>query len=102
MAVVWTARARDDLRDIFEFIAQEDRGAAARWVDRLIQRAELAATMPLAGRSLPELSRSDIREVFVRSYRIIYRVSSDQIRVLTVFEGHRRLRLADLEGDTSA
>ena len=102
MAVVWTARARDDLRDIFEFIAQDDREAAARWVDRLIQRAELAATMPLAGRSLPELSRRDIREVFVRSYRIIYRVSSDQIRVLTVFEGHRRLRLADLEGNTSA
>ncbi|MCA9656319.1 MAG: type II toxin-antitoxin system RelE/ParE family toxin [Myxococcales bacterium] len=99
MAVVWTERARDDLRDIFAFIAQDDRNAAARWVDRLVQRAELAATMPFAGRTLPELSRQDIREVLVRSYRIVYRVSSDDIRVLTVFEGHRRLRLSDLEDD---
>lgn len=99
MAIVWTERARDDLRTIFAFIAQDDRNAAARWVDRLIKRAELAATMPLAGRSLPELSRHDVREVLVRSYRIVYRVSADDIRVLTVFEGHRRLRLVDLEDE---
>lgn len=33
--------------------------------------------------------RSDIREVFVRTYRIVYRVREEGILVLTVFEGHR-------------
>jgi hypothetical protein len=47
--------------------------------------------------SCPELARSDLREVFVRSYRIVYRVSGDDTRILTIFEGHRRLRFADVD-----
>ncbi|MFO0760787.1 MAG: type II toxin-antitoxin system RelE/ParE family toxin [Byssovorax sp.] len=93
MAVTWTARSRDDLRDIFSFIAQDDRNAAALWVGRLIERAELASTTPLGGRIVPELRRADVREVFLKTYRIIYRVAGDDIRVLSVIEGHARLLL---------
>jgi mRNA-degrading endonuclease RelE of RelBE toxin-antitoxin system len=28
--------------------------------------------------------------VFLRTYRIVYRIRDDAIEVLTVFEGHRR------------
>lgn len=97
MAVIWTERARDDLVDIFRFIARDNRKAAERWTALLVERAELAGTMPLGGRVVPEVGRDDVREVFQRSYRIIYRVAGDNIRVLTVFEGHRRLRLGDIE-----
>jgi plasmid stabilization system protein ParE len=31
-----------------------------------------------------------VREIFKRTYRIVYRVMSDRIEILTVFEGHRR------------
>jgi toxin ParE1/3/4 len=61
-------------------------------VKRLRERARLAASMPFAGRVVPEHGREDIREVLVRSYRIIYRVQPDQMVVLTVLEGHRLLR----------
>lgn len=67
MALVWTQRARDDLLEIFRFIARDDREAAERWVAKLVERAELAATMPFGGRVVPELGRNDIREVFLRS-----------------------------------
>lgn len=97
MAVVWTERSRDDLVGIFRFIAADDRRAAERWLARLVAQAEAAATAPLGGRVVPELGRDDIREVFLRSYRIIYRVAGDDIRILTVFEGHRRLRLDEIE-----
>ncbi len=40
---------------------------------------------------VPELGRDDVREVFLRSYRIVYRVGEDTVDVLTVFEGHRLL-----------
>lgn len=98
MAVAWTRRSRDDLLEIFRFIALDDREAAENWIAKLVERAELAATMPFGGRVVPELARNDIREVFLRSYRIVYRVAGEGIRVLTVFEGHRRLRRTDLEG----
>lgn len=46
-------------------------------------------SVPLAGRIVPEKRRPDIREVFLRTYLIVYRVREDSILVLTVFEGHR-------------
>jgi plasmid stabilization system protein ParE len=45
--------------------------------------------MPQVGRVVPELANQEVREVLVRNYRIVYRVHSDAIHVLTVFEGHR-------------
>lgn len=65
--------------------------AARRWIERLRQRARDAAEMPGSGREVPEIGRDDIREVFVRSYRIVYRICADEVHVVTVFEGHRLL-----------
>ena len=59
---------------------------------RLRARAQGAARAPRAGRVVPELDREDVREVFLRAYRIVYRVRGQCIEVLTVFEGHRLLR----------
>jgi plasmid stabilization system protein ParE len=55
--------------------------------------------MPHAGRVVPEIGRQDVREVFVRSYRVVYRLVADGIVVLTVFEGHRLLENLDPDVD---
>lgn len=89
MRVRWTQRAVQDLRAIGDFIAQDQPGAARRWVYRLQERARKAAPIPRAGRRVPELDREDVREVFLGSYRIVYRIYPDFIDILTVFEGHR-------------
>ena len=79
--------------EIDEFIAADDPAAAARWIGRLLAAAEAAALAPLAGRIVPEHGSPDLREVLVRAYRIVYRVRPEGIRVVTVFEGHRRFAL---------
>ena len=89
MRLRWTERARRDLLSIGRYIAQDNPSAARQWVERLRQHARQAAARPLAGRVVPELQRTDIREVFLRTYRIVYRVRKGTIEVLTVFEGHR-------------
>jgi toxin ParE1/3/4 len=97
LAVVWTERARADLRAIFEFIAADNRPAAERWIARIVEQTELAATTPLLGRIVPELAREDIRETYLRSYRIVYRTDGRDVSVLTVFEGSRLLRRTDVD-----
>ena len=87
--ISWTARALADLRAIDNYVATDNPVAAARWVGRLIAKAEAAARVPLAGRVVPEKAQADLREVFVGTYRIVYRVREGGIVVLTVFEGHR-------------
>lgn len=94
MKLRWTLRARRQLEDIGRFIARDKPGAARRWVEMLRRRAAAAAEHPLAGRPVPELQREDLREVIVRGYRIVYRVSEDLAEVLAVFEGHRLLTSA--------
>lgn len=83
-------RALQDLDAIRRYIARDNPDAARRWVSRLQGRARAAALAPLAARIVPEVGAEDVREVFLRSYRIVYRVRGDELHVLTVFEGHRR------------
>ncbi|WP_375769502.1 type II toxin-antitoxin system RelE/ParE family toxin [Archangium gephyra] len=97
--VRWTHRSIEDLLAIGRYIAEDDPRAARQWVERLRQRATEAAATPKAGRRVPEVERENIREVLLRSYRIVYRVLRDEIEVLTVFEGHRRLPGDAIPGD---
>ena len=92
-ALRWSRRAVRDLVAIGDFIAADKPDAARGWLERLRARAVLAAATPLAGRGVPELDRDDVREVFVKRYRIVYQVLPKSIVVLTIFEGHRRLPL---------
>jgi toxin ParE1/3/4 len=87
--VYWTERAVSDLDAIGDYISRDDPNAARRWVSKLIATAEKAANAPMGGRRVPEVGRDDVREVFLRNYRIVYRVGEGRIDVLTVFEGHR-------------
>ena len=95
--VRWSKGASADLKAINRYIARDKPLAAKSWVRRIARCADLAAEMPLAGRVVPEFGRRDVREVFLRSYRIMYRVESDGIFVLTVFEGHRLMGDVDPE-----
>lgn len=88
----WTDEAVSNLLTIKRYIAQSNPAAASEWVAKIRRRAEQAAKQPRAGRMVPEVAREDVREVFVRNYRILYRVIPEGISVLTVFEGHRLLR----------
>lgn len=89
MTVRWTRRAVRDLIQIHLYIEADDPDAADRWIRKLYERAESAARMPMAGRLVREYERSDLREVLVKRYRIIYRVDRRDLVVVTVLEGHR-------------
>jgi plasmid stabilization system protein ParE len=49
------------------------------------------AFFPLSGRQLPEGDDKNLREIFVYSYRIIYRVEQDVVLILAVIHGKRML-----------
>ena len=89
MKLRWTRRARRDLVDIARYIERDKPEAARRWVARLRQRARTVAELPNSGRRVPEAPRGDVREVLVRSYRIVYLIDAETVWILTVFEGHR-------------
>lgn len=96
-ALRWTRNAEADLEAIGDYIAEDNPRAAERWVGKLLDKARAAAEAPLAGRMVPEIGMDSVREVFLRTYRIVYRIRGDEVQILTVFEGHRRLPLGALD-----
>lgn len=94
MSVTWSREAGENLVEIEEFIARGSLERAVRFVDALIDYAEATlADNPRCGRIVPEIGNPDMRELIYRGYRIVYRLKGDVLDILTVFEGHRLLRL---------
>lgn len=91
MKVVWAAEALERLAEIEAFIARDSLQRAKQFVARLIQRGKSLAHSPMRGRIVPE-----VREIFLKSYRIVYRLHQSRIEIVTVFEGHRLLRRSEI------
>ncbi len=96
MKVIWSQESLKQLIEIEIFIAKDSPKRAAKFINKLIEHGEEIKDFPYKGRVVPEFSVSEIREIFEKSYRIIYRISEEQIEILTVFEGHQMLNPADL------
>jgi len=91
----WTLGARDDLVAIARFIAEDNESAARGWIGRLRSQAKRATRFPKSGRVVPEFARDDLREFIFQGYRIVYLIRGDDVFVVSVFEGHRQIRLTD-------
>ena len=97
MPVIWTREALEKLSEIEEFIGSDSQKRAETFIDYLIERGELISENPKIGRVVSEISNPDIREIIVKKYRIVYRIKKEKIEILTVFEGHRLLRIDRLK-----
>jgi addiction module RelE/StbE family toxin len=89
--VVWSDRALTDLRDIVAYIRQHNPSAARRVGHRMRNATRRLARFPLSGRMVPDLPSGDYREVIADQYRIIYRVTEGEVRIVTVVHGARDL-----------
>jgi plasmid stabilization system protein ParE len=85
------------LFEIEDFISQDGPDRARTFVDQIIEHTESLSDNPLAGRTVSEISNPDIRELIFRKYRIVYRIKGNNLDILTVFEGHRLLRIDEIE-----
>ena len=91
MKTRWTKGARADLRDIVAHISR-DRPRAARQLAHKIRGAVAELVdFPEMGRQVPEFGDPTLRERVVRPYRVIYRLTDSEIRVLAVVHGRRSL-----------
>lgn len=89
--LVWSPEAIEDVQSIAAYIERDSSWYARAVASRIIQTAEALPDFPELGRVVPEIGDSSIRERFVYSYRLIYRVEAGQILVAAVIHGSRLL-----------
>jgi addiction module RelE/StbE family toxin len=97
MKIKWTHEALDQLIEIEEFISKDSPSRAEQFIEQLIEHAEVISDKPRIGRIDPELANPDIRELVFKNYRIVYMLKANCIEILTVFEGHRMLRIDECD-----
>ena len=88
--VEWTDPAWDDLAGIAEYIARDSEYYAAAFVQEMKEAAASLADFAERGQVVPEFGDPSIRELLVKSYRLVYRVSEKKVVILTLIHGARR------------
>lgn len=79
--VALSSSARRDLRDIVRYISLDSPERAVDLGQFLVSSTKRLADFPEMGRVVPEFGDLSLREIVVRSYRVIYRVDHGDCRV---------------------
>jgi len=89
MRVRWTTPAREQLSNAYDYLAAENRAAAARVAGQIWESTQLLARHPMAGR---EGRVEGTRELVIRGtpFLVAYRVKKNEVWVLAVLHAARK------------
>jgi addiction module RelE/StbE family toxin len=72
--IVWSREALKDLVSIAEYIERDSKYYASVFVNEIYEKAGTLNTFYNRGRIVPEILDENTREIFVRDYRLIYKI----------------------------
>jgi len=84
----WTIEAETWLKNIYDYIAQDDPRAAAKVVEGIYEKAQLLGEYPEIGHRYRSEPEGEIRILLYGHYRIAYLLAdNEQIDIVGVFHG---------------
>ena len=92
--VWWSETAENDLVSIIEHIARDHPLQARKIFGEIKKRDESLNAFPDRGRMVPELQNQGItlyRELIIRPWRLMFRVSKDSVYVLSVLDSRQNV-----------
>ena len=98
--VLWAKAAEEDLKSIIEYISVDSLSAARDSLKKIKTKASNLCSFPQRGRVVPELKDHGIlqyRELIIPPWRMIYRISEEQVYVLLVIDSRRNVEDVLLE-----
>ena len=97
--VRWTPQALDDLEAVCLFIARDAPPVAAIFAQQAFGATNRLVGFPESGRIVPEMNDSNFREIMFGNYRLIYRLRSGDVEILTVHHGARLLSVEPFQSE---
>jgi len=86
--IIWTSESERWLKDIFDFISEDNQEAAIKVVDGIYNKAQVLLEHPKIGYIYEHEVKEEIRILLYDHYRITYLINSNNdIVVLGVFHG---------------
>ena len=92
MRVIWSYVAVGNLIENSRYIAKENPDAARAVINDIYEAGNRIKEFPDKGRIVPEIGKSNVKEIFYRNYRIIYKIEARRITILTVRHMRQHLK----------
>lgn len=90
--IKWLKSAKNDLKEIYDFISLDSKRYAKHQVEKIQSKTDILKTGTVIGKMVSEIDDEKVREIFEGNYRIIYRIiSQDEIHILLVHHGAKDL-----------
>jgi len=93
--VNWSPEAEEDLGSIVDYIAKDSYFYAKAVVNKIVAVVRDIPEHPYIGRIVPEIGNKQVRERFVYSYRLIYKIGEGEILIVAIIHGKRLLENID-------
>jgi toxin ParE1/3/4 len=77
-SIILSPKAVEDLEAIVRYISLNNPAAARKVGQNLLDKTKELSQFPFKGQKVPEFNSSDIRQVILNPYRIVYRVEEDK------------------------
>ncbi len=85
MKLKWTSKALSDLARLYEFLAEENKQAAAHVVQALTAAPNILLSNPRIGEQLFEFEPREVRRIIVSQYEMRYEIQESTIYVLRLW-----------------
>lgn len=96
MKLEWTDSAIKDMILIRDHISKDSKINADKVFLKIINLVEEIISFPEKGRIIPEIKKESCKEIFVYSYRIMYKITGDVIYIFAVIHMARDFKPKDL------
>lgn len=94
--VIWTPRARSDLKAIHDYIAQDAPINARKVAQAIVEKAASLADQSRPGKMVREVNDTNLREVSVHSWRMVIHLRNQQIYIVTLIHKRRNVAAEDI------
>lgn len=84
-------QAQTDMRRIYNYVYAESVQNADMLIEKFISKIDVLKVYPQSGKIVKEISNPSVREISVYKFRIIYRLYSKTVRIITIHHSSRLL-----------
>lgn len=90
--VEWSHEADADLASIADYISRDSAFYAATFVQEVRDASRFLSEYAERGRVVPEIGNGNVRELFIKEYRLIYEVEKSRVVIYGLIHGKRDLK----------
>lgn len=89
--VNWSFEAITDLEEISNYISKDSAYYASSFVQEILEACKSLNILPERGRIVPESDDTRIRELKVKEYRVMYKITDNTVTIIGIIHGRRSL-----------